>query len=232
MTAHSEQSIPSVLSTLQAEVPSEASPMLQFLIRYARLIVIGILCSIAAIAGYWLYTWQTDRQTGAAARELGSILIVSDAGQRLNKLETYLVSAPQSMRNTALFAVMESARQLQDYPKLYAVWKDIGEIDPVLRVPAGFGMASALAAQNKYMEAVAVLEGVSAYTNRRETFAVNSQIIAYAEASGDYARALAACGVLLESPQAAGEVTFWTQKKAELERKQAESGKTPGSQTP
>jgi hypothetical protein len=195
--------------------------MLLFLIRHAWTIVIGIVCAIAAIAGFWIHSWRLDRQTAADARELGAILVTADPGQRLSRLETYLAAAPQGMRSAVLFSMLESARQMGDYPKLAALWNDIGELDPAFRMPAAFGMASALAAQDKYAQALTVLDGLSAGVSPAQAPIVNNRIIAYAEACGDYARALAACDALLGNPQAAQEAHIWTQKKKDLERKKA-----------
>ncbi len=224
MAAHPEQT-QSVLSTLQSEVSSEASPMLQLLVRHARAIVIGILLFIVAIAGYWVHSWQAGKQSVADARELGAILIISDAKQRIAKLETYLASAPQSMQGTAWFAIMEGARQLQDHPKAHDAWKAIGALDPSLKVPAAVGMASALAAQAKYKEALAALDGVSAGLNQTDSLLVNSQIAAYAELAGDYDRAIAACETLSKLPEVTAETNIWAQKKTELERKKAGAAK-------
>ena len=200
--------------------------MLQLLVRHARSIVIGILLFIVAIAGYWIYSWQAGKQSAAAARELGAILIVSDTKPRIANLETYLASAPQSMKGTAWFAIMEGARQLQDYPKVYEAWKAIGALEPGLKVPSGLGMSSALAAQSKSKEAVAALDGIAAGLNPADSLLVTSQIAAYAELAGDYNSAIAACDTLSKLPEAAAEAGVWAQKKAELERKKAEAAKS------
>jgi tetratricopeptide (TPR) repeat protein len=224
MAAHSEQA-PSLLTTLQAEVASEASPVLLFLVRHTRSIVIGILLFIIAIAGYWVHSWQADKQQAADARELGAILTISDAGQRVSKLQAYLASSPQSLKATAYFAMMEGARQLQDHPKVYDAWHAIGALHPSLKVTADMGMASALAAQNKFKEALAALDGASAGANQAEAVIVNTQIAFYAEVAGDYDRALAACDALLKLPEAIGDARTWTQKKADLEHKKAIAAK-------
>ena len=224
MAAHPEQT-PSVLSTLQSEVASEASPMLQFLVRHARVIVIGILLFIVAIIGYWVHSWQAGKQYAADAKELGAIVAISDVKQRVDKLEAYLPSAPQTMKANAWFAVMEGARQLQDYPKVHDAWKAIGALDSSLKVPAGMGMASALAAQNKYKEALAALNSIASGLSPADSIIVNTQIVGYAEVAGDYDRALAACDTLLKQPEAMSDATLWAQKKADLEQKKAGTAK-------
>lgn len=216
---------PSVLTTLQSEVASEASPMLQFLVRHARVIVIGILLFIVAIIGYWVHSWQAGKQYAADAKELGAIVAMSDVKQRLDKLEAYLPSAPQKMKANALFAVMEGARQLQDYPKVHDAWKAIGALDPSLKVPAGMGMASALAAQNKFKEAMASLDSISSGLSQIDSTIINTQLVGYAELAGDYDRAIATCDALLKSPEVTQDANFWVQKKAALEQKKAGAAK-------
>lgn len=224
MAAKPEQT-PSVLTTLQSEVSSEASPMLQFLVRHAVTIVIIFLLFIAAIAGYWIYSWQSGKQSASDARALGAVLVISHPAQRLGKLEEYLASAPESMKGAAWFAAMESARQLNDYPKLYEAWQAISALDPSLKVTAGLGMASALSGQGKAKEALALLDGLSANLSQADSMLVNSQIVSLAEALGDYTRALAACDALTKLPDTIADVNFWTQKKAELELKTARTDK-------
>lgn len=223
MAAHPEHN-PSVLSTLQSEVSSEASPMLQFLVRHARSIVFGILLFIVAIVGYWVYSWQAGKQHTANTRDLGVILIISDAEQRLSKLEAYIPSAPESLKGAAWFAVLESARQLKNYPKIQAAWQAIGELDPSLKVTASVGKASALAAQNKYKEALDALSGLS-NLSQPDSFIVNPRIIAYAEVAGDYDRAIAACDAQLKLADSTLDPNVWLQKKAELEKKKAAAAK-------
>ena len=218
MAAHPQQT-PSVFSTLQSEVAAEASPMLQFLIMHARSIVIGILLFIVAIVAYWVYSWQADKQKAADAKELGTILTIIEAGQRANRLEAYLVSSPQSLKATAWFALIESARQLQDYPRVHNAWQALGKLDPALKIPAGMGMASALAAQNKFKEALVALDSISAQLSQADAFIVNTHVALYAEVAGDYDRARAACDILLNLPEVAQDARFWTQKKSELEQK-------------
>ena len=224
MAAHKDQAS-SVISSLQSEVSSEASPMLQFLIRHASVIVLGFFLFIAAIVGYWVYSWHSDKQNTADAKELGALVSIADPERRLAKLEEYLPSAPKSTRATAWFAVMESARALRNYPKLFTAWEAIGKLDPSLKTTAGLGMAAALASQDKYREALDTLDTLLPGLSESDAVLVNTQIVPYAEAIKDYARALKASEALAAAPDTAVDVTFWARKKADLERIVAEASK-------
>lgn len=220
MAAQPEQTS-SVLSTLQAEVSAEASPMLQFLARHARSIVIVFLLFIAAIIGYWVYSWQSGKQTSADIRELGSLLIITDPTTRLSKLDDYLRSAPEKMRPSAWFAALEAAREAGNQEKVRSAWQAIATLDAKLGNMAALGTASSLASQDKYQEAAAVLAKAVAGAKGAEAALLNMQLVLYAEVAGDYKRALEACDALVRLQDESVESRFWEQKKAALEQKTA-----------
>ncbi len=207
------------MDSLQSEVSTEASPLLQFLINNAKAIAFGIGLFILAIIGFWVYEWRQGKQTMAEQREFGAIVVTADPAARLKALDAYVAKAPASMHNAAWFAIAEAAQQTGDQQKAYAAWEQIAKIDARLKTPATMGMARALMAQDKNKEALALLEGISGATDPYDKEQINRQITFLAESQGDYARAVAACDTVLNNPGANVDTNYWAQKKAALEQK-------------
>ena len=208
-----------LVDSLQSEVSAEASPLLLFLIAHARKIALFLVLFIIAIAGYWFYSSQASKLEQQEALALGQIMIVSDPALRLEKLEAFVPNAPGSVQRAAWFAIMEAATMLQMHDKAYTAWKKIADFGPGVKVPAAMGMASALAEQEKFREALDLLNGVALELKGQDLVNVNARISVLAEVVEDYPRALAACDVIIAGVTNPTEMKIWAQKKAELEKK-------------
>jgi predicted negative regulator of RcsB-dependent stress response len=211
------------MGALEHEVAAEASPMLHFLANHARGIVIAVLLFIAAIGGYWAYSNHQSAKHGENTLALGKLLIISNDAMRLEKLQAFLATAPDSVRRETLFAIMEAANKTGDLTTVHDSWKQIGELDPSIRAFAAIGMADALSGQKKYAEALAVLTSAvsSSSLNAAESVPINARITLLAENLGDFDRAMTACDALLARPGSQVDVNMWAQKKAVLEKKAA-----------
>jgi tetratricopeptide (TPR) repeat protein len=224
MTAKKAQQPDSLVSSLQSEVAVDASPLLTFLVAHARKLALGIVLFLVAIVGYWGYASHAESRRAEELKSLGPILIISDPKLRLEKLEAFLSTAPASMQGTVWFEVLHAASQLQDYEKTYTAWKNVRQLGESMAVPAGVGMANALAAQGKYREALDVLENISPVPRNSDALLVQSHIVFLAEVLGDYSRAALACDAMLSTAGAnPDEAGIWSQKKVELEKKAAEA---------
>lgn len=206
-----------LVGDIQREISDEASPLLTFLIAHAAKIAIAIVLFIVAIAGYWIYSWQAENKRAEEVALLGKLLVISDPAMRLEALEGFLPTAPESVRRTAWFSVLDAAIQLEDQEKIYSAWKAVSEMDPAIRIPATLGMANSLTAREQYREALALLEGVSGSLQDTESVEVNIRIALLAEMLGDYQRAVKACDAVTASPLLdPSEVRLWAQKKNAL----------------
>lgn len=206
-----------LVDSLQSEVADEASPLLSFLVAHAAKIAVAIVLFIAAIGGYWFYESRSESGRVAESAELGKILVISDPSMRMERLETFVKSAPESVRRAAWFAVLETASVLEDNDKLYQAWKAIGDTDAAIRLPAALGMANALTAQEKYKEALDLLSAAASTPPGSESAQLNIRIVLLAEMQGDYARAVRACEAVTADPLLdPTELKLWAQKKDEL----------------
>lgn len=206
-----------IVGSLQSEVAAEASPLLTFLVAHAAKIAAAIVLFILAIGGYWFYESQSHSNRIAESAELGKILVVSDPAARMERLEAFVKTAPDSLKSSVWFAILETASVLEDNDKLYQAWKAVSAMDSAIKLPAALGMANALTAQEKYQEALALLDGVSATAPGSESAQINIRIALLAEMQGDYARAMRACEAVTTDPLLdPNELKLWTQKKEDL----------------
>lgn len=217
---------PGLVGSLQSEVATEASPLMSFLITHARKIALILVIFILAIVGYSFYSWHADGKRAEESKELGKLLVISDPAMRMEKLEAFIGNAPDSVRRSAWFAILDAAEQLQDNDKIVNAWKRIGEMDDAMKVPAALGAAKNLANQEKYAEALQTLEDAA---KRKlapsDLLSVNTRIALLAEVTGDIPRALAACDAIINEPALSNETKFWIQKRAGLEKQLSESPK-------
>ena len=211
-----------LVDSLQSEVADEASPLMLFLIEHARKIAIALALFVLGIIGYWVYSTQADKAAAVEAQRLGAILIISDPAMRLERLEAFAPNVPAGLRNEAWLALANAAVQMQDYPKAYTAFERIRGFDPALRGTASLGMANALAQQERYADALALLNAALPELQGPKAINANIRIVLLAEVIGDYARAIAACDAILSTPEAAGDISAMNrfgQKRAELQEK-------------
>jgi predicted negative regulator of RcsB-dependent stress response len=208
-----------LVEEIRSEVPEEASPLLRFLLTRAKFVAAALVLIVAAVAGGQMYSANRESRKAEEAESLGRLLVISAPDRRLEKLEEFMADAPASTRTAGWFAIMEAATLLQDNDKVYNAWKEIGAADPSLKVASAMGMAGALAARDRFREALDILGAVSGGLEAGEAADVNSRIVILAELSGDYKRAVGACDVVTGLPPGSADVKFWAQKKLELEEK-------------
>lgn len=225
-----------LVDSLQSEVADEASPLLGFLVAHAAKIAAAIILFIVAIGGYWFYQSHAESNRAAEEAELGKILIISDPSMRMERLEAFVKTAPESVARNVWFAILETASVLEDNDRLYQAWEVIAGMDAAIRLPAVLGMANALAAQEKYGEALTLLDNASLSSPGAESAQLNIRIALLAEMQGDLARAMRACEALTADPLLdPAEIALWTQKKEELAARRdarhepaADPGESPG----
>ncbi|MDR2801535.1 MAG: hypothetical protein LBB52_09795 [Desulfovibrio sp.] len=205
-------------NSLQSEVADEASPLLRFITARARLLIAALALVIISVTGYRLYAAQVAKQAAEEAETLGRILVISNPAMRLEQLEAHAAKAPPSSQTAVWLAIVETASQIPDHAKVLTAWE---KVSPVFKVQAAMGMAGALAAQEKYREAVEALENVAPGLKGAEAGMVYSRIVILTELLGDYKRAVAACDALINQPGFSAGSEIWVQKKFELEEKSA-----------
>lgn len=210
---------PTLLDKMSAEVTPATSPLLNFLSRNAKLIVVLSVAGLMAAGGYGVYSWQ-QRQTAENARDaLARVLVIEDDAARLAGLKDFLPTAPAGLVTSANLAIASAALRTHNYADAVQAWDALSK-DPkdLLYVTAMIGKAEALALQGKHADALAVLESIVLPQGSEAVNMVNALIVTAAEQTGDLKKALAVCeklipGMAERSPE---EAEYWRQKAASL----------------
>lgn len=213
----SQNPTPSLMESIQAEVSNEASPFLQALIKNARFIALGLGALIVAIVIAGGYRFYSSQQTADAREELGEIIMMESAADRMTRLEEYLVEAKPGFRVAALLALAQSADEVKDYDKAAGAWGKAAELaDDGFRLVARMGQAGALVQQGKSEDAIGVLEAILPAANAMEAALINNRISYLAESIGNYDRAIRACDDMLNAQSTAQSKDALQQRRAYL----------------
>lgn len=212
-----------LFGSIQSEVGAESSALLEFLAAHAQSIIAGIVLFILAIGGYWAYSSYAASRLAAQQQEFSQIVAANQGEARLRALETYLPTAPESIKLTALLTLAQTAQEVGDHKTAHSAWEQLGQRQPDLRIEATSGMAQALVALGEPQKALQLLDSLIPNLPGSYQIHVNSQIVAIAETMGDYKRAIAACEAIIQAPAkfnvpvSPTKLGFWTQRLAALQ---------------
>lgn len=208
-----------LLDQMSSEMTPATSPLLEFLVKYARMIVVALIVCFVAAAGYGIYAWQSGKKLAEAQERLARVLIIKDDAARLAKLKEFAPTAPGAMQKGLALGIAHAAMQAKDYTAAFIAWDSLAK-DPKddLYITAMIGKAESLSLQGKDAEALAVLDGLSVPADDGAYNLLNILIANAAEQAGDTARAVKACenlvaGMATRSPE---EADYWRQKAESL----------------
>lgn len=212
MTQNKETTL---LDSIQSEVSREASPMLEFLVKHAKKIFLALIALIAVIliAGVWSYVSGGKQRDAEEA--LGKILIMPETSAKLEALEGFAGTAASEYKKAALMALAQSASAQGKHEKAAEAWAQVAQgADPATRLVAGVAQASALSAQKKNAEALALLESLLASAPAESLPILHSHIVSVAEQLGDWDKAIAACDAIIRLTESPDGKLMWEQRLA------------------
>ncbi len=151
-----------LLNEIQSEVSSEAAPLLDFLMRHGISIMAGLALFVAVLLGYGAYTWYDTSKTEEAQLELSRIVLANVGEKRIEALETFSKTAPESINMSTLLALAETAASMQNYSLAATYFGKIVNADPdgPIGTMAALNQGQALILAKKYGDAAPVLEGL------------------------------------------------------------------------
>lgn len=217
-----EKNPATLMESIQAEVPSEASPLLEFLAARGRLIFFILLglAALALAAGIW--SWHASKRDKEGAEELGRLIIMPEGEAKLSALERFAAGVEAKERAPVLLALMQSASRQGLEDKAALIWGELASsTGGAFAFVAGLAEARGLAAQGRALEGIARLEAMladvsaaaSATASADEFIVINGMIADMAEAAGLRERAAAACAANM-SRAGLDERKVWEQRQA------------------
>jgi len=151
---------PGILGELQSEVSVEAAPLLRFIARHAALIMAVLGVCAAAVAGAGAWQWYAGKRDDEARTRFARLLLQPQGAARVNALEGFAATAPDSVRLAAWMELGLAALAEKDAAKASAAFARAAALDknrPVGAV-AALSEVHALMRDGKAAEALAVLE--------------------------------------------------------------------------
>lgn len=149
-----------LLADLQSEVSSEATPLLESIVRHTGLIVTVLVLLVLAAAGSAVYNWYSGKQAREAQLELSRISRTLQGTERLTALQTLAETAPASLRDAVLLEYANSAFGADDFPRAADAFARLAEADgaSALHTVAILGQISSLRRAGKPADALPLLE--------------------------------------------------------------------------
>ncbi len=180
-----------LLNELQSEVSSEATPLLQFILKHAILIMICLALFVVILGGIGGYNWYTERNLQQAQAELSNIVLSKQGEERITALEAFLSKAPSSLSGGIYLAISEAAMEIKSYDKAAANFGSLANLDPqgALGLLAGLNQGQALLLAQKPKEALVVLEAIVNKVTGPQKIVIQQSLAEAAIQSGDMEKA-------------------------------------------
>ncbi len=182
---------PHLLNELQSEVSNEATPLLQFILKHAMLIMIGLGVFVCILAGVGGYNWYSENNLLKAQGQLGSIILSNEGEKRVVALEAFLPTAPESMKSGVLLSLAETSMAIKAYDKAATYFGNLATLDPegATGLLATLNQGQALLLAKKPKESLAVLEPIVSKVADEQRIVIQQSVAEAAIQVGDIEKA-------------------------------------------
>lgn len=179
-----------ILKTIEQEMDTDVHPILKKILDNIKVIGLAVFAVVAAVAVYSGINIYQEKERAQAVSELGSLSAITDPTERMQKLESFITSAPADIRHGAQLELASLYMEQNEFEKAAAVWKSMGS-ENRFGVVAGLAEARALMFQGKYTEAVNVLTKIQKDAGSAMQPIVSGALAFAAEKSGQNDLAIA-----------------------------------------
>lgn len=183
-----------ILNEIQAEVSTEAAPLLQFIIRHAGLIMTTLGLFALLLAGTASYRWYASLTVEKSQAELATLTMRAAGQEKYAALAQFVSTAPEEVRMAALLELASAAIAINNYDKAaeaFAMLQKSDTAKPLGNI-AAFNEAQVLLRESKYDAALTVLETLNNNVSEENRTIVLSVLAEAAQAAGKNDRAIAA----------------------------------------
>ena len=115
-----------ILKTIEQEMDTDVHPLLKMILDNIKAIGIAVFLIVAAVAVYSGMDVYREKERAKAVSELGLLLETADPAERVQKLESFVASAPSDIRLGARLELTSLYMEQNEFEKAAAVWKNVG----------------------------------------------------------------------------------------------------------
>lgn len=200
-----------LMQELQAEVTTEATPLLTFILQHIRVIVGAVCILVLSIVGTGAWHWYTDKQAEEAQNELGRVLVNTEGAVRVTTLQALLPNVPDALRISVLLAIGSAAVASEQYDVAASAYGDIVLLDSegTIGIMACLNQVDLLLREDKAVKALALLDVLEPKTPEILQVMLQETIAAVAEQANAIDRALAAYEYLLQVDGMLGDTGYF-----------------------
>lgn len=182
---------PPLPAGLDEQTPEELHPALQFLLENIKPIGIGIISAILVVAAITGYRYYQKNKMLEASQELGRIVLKTHGQERIKALETFVPTAPEAVKPSALFSLADEAMNAGDYKTAAKAYKQLASLgDASTNLVAIMGQATAEMGAGNPGEAASLLSKLKAEAPENFTVMIDMQLAQAYEQAGQYQAAI------------------------------------------
>ncbi len=190
---HKQEHHRNILDEIEQEADQALHPLLQKILDNLKPIGMGIGALILVVAAYSGYTTYAKMQVKKLNDELGTILIQEDPANRISSLNQFLADHPSNMPVGILLEVAATAMTSKDYSEAASAWSRVADASQAeIKILALLGQARSLSLDEKYTDALNVLESIDTSEAKDLATPVARQVAFAAEQAKDWQKALSA----------------------------------------
>ncbi len=182
---------PHLLNDLQSEISSEATPLLQFILKHAMLIMAVLALFVLILGGVGGYNWYAESKLQDAQANLSQIVLSKQGEERISALEAFIKTAPSSMQGGIQLTMAETAMELKNYDKAATYFGVLASLDSngALGLLAALNQGQALLLANKPKDALSVFESIVNKASTAQRIVIQQALAEAAIQVGDIAKA-------------------------------------------
>ncbi len=210
---------PDILDEIQQEADQDLHPFLKKILDNIKPIGMGIGAIILVVGAYSGYTTYAANQATQLNNTLGTILIQKDSQKQIASLHDFLQNHPSAMPVGTLIELANISMKSKDYTEAADAWgKVAAQTDKEIKILALMGQARALSLQEKFKEALAVLDSIDPLTSKEFATPIARQTAFAAEQAKDWKKALSSYEEL-KTEGASTNTAFLDMKIADIKTK-------------
>ena len=120
---------PTLLTDLRSEVGAESAPLLQFILRHAGRIAVGVGLFVLVVVGAGIWNWRNEVAREEAQTELARLSLSLKGEERTKALGELAARAPEGIRFAVLTAQAQSAAESQDWTQAARLYGEAARLD-------------------------------------------------------------------------------------------------------